>query len=418
MADIVGTEEGRVFAMIALALMVVIETICLPSYLAFLCFFREGRMSKLYPQESIRVAAAGSCLLGCLCVVVYMPSCMVLLGWHATLDHHPLVCLTLSAVSVALSISCACNMLYVSSHFAVTILRPLRVEAVFTKRRGVIIYVITVTVITVATATAGILLATDNFWQKDIVCLAFPSYWPPWMLQLNTFGFLIPAMLLSCGINSYVLYTAKKQASRMIHVQPKHRTQTPLAKVGNVQTKQPTQAPLATVSNVQAKHQSQSPLATFGNVLAKQLTQAPLATVGKVQAKQPTHAPLATLGNVLAKQPTKAPLAMVVNEKVEDTIAVSNTLDCMSSDKRRTYSWKGARFMCVNVSTTVTVVIPAYTVLGLVTLCQECLPPEIAFVVFMLLFAVTILGPVVYLYNSSRARNILKADILRLCERS
>ena len=208
-------------SMVALGILIVIETICLPSILILLCVFRrEDRMAKLYPQESVRIGSAGSYILSCFFVLVYIPLCLVLLGWHANLDNHPLACLSLFIPASTLSMSSLCNMLYMSTHFAFTILRPLNVDAIFTRRRSLISYIITVCVIPIIAATVWIVLIltqTKDFYEDHIVCLAFPAYWPRWTLQVTTFGFLIPVTSVSFATNSYLSFIARKQAIRTIH---------------------------------------------------------------------------------------------------------------------------------------------------------------------------------------------------------
>ncbi len=222
MGDIVATETGHVVAMVALGILAVIETVTLPSNLILLCLFRGDRMAKLYPQESVRIGAAGYCILGCLLGIVYIPTCMVLLSWHATLDKNPMLCLGLCMLAITLSMSAQCNMFYMSAHFAFTILRPLHVDAIFTRRRGLISYVITVYVIPVVITTIWgslSLVLTEKFYEDRIVCLAFLNYWPRWTLQVATFGFLIPVTAASFVLNSYLVYIARKQAKRTIDVQ-------------------------------------------------------------------------------------------------------------------------------------------------------------------------------------------------------
>ena len=166
MTDAVATVEGHLFAMVTLGLLTLIEIVSLPVNVFSLLLLRGDRLEKLYPQESVRVGAAGSCLLGAFYALVYMPACIALLGWHATLDSHPLTCFALSVICVSMSISCVFNMLYMSALFAFTITRPLHVDAIFTRQRGVIIYVITVYIIPVVVmtaATTAVLLLTDHF---------------------------------------------------------------------------------------------------------------------------------------------------------------------------------------------------------------------------------------------------------------
>ena len=216
------TEASHVVTLAALGILGVIETVCLPSTLLLLCLFREDRMAKLYPQESIRIGAAGSYILDCFLVLLHIPLCIVLLGWHAVLDGHPLACFSLCILATTLCMCIQCNMLYMSIHFAFTIIRPLRVNALFTRRRGVIGYVITVYVVPVVAGiiwTASVLTLTPDFFDEHIVCLAFPIYCPLWLLQATTFGFVIPLTSVSFILNSYLIFIAKKQARRTVHVQ-------------------------------------------------------------------------------------------------------------------------------------------------------------------------------------------------------
>ncbi len=222
MEGVIATQAGHVVAMVALGIMAVIETVCLPSILILLCLFREDRMAKLYPQESIRIGATGSYILCCVFVFVYIPVCIVLLGWHANLDNHPLACLGLSILATTLSMSALCNMLYMSTRFAFTILRPLHVDSIFTRRRSLISYIVTVYVIPIVAGTIWtvlILTTTEDFYADHIVCLALSVYWPRWTAQVATFGFLIPISLVSFILNSYLAYIARKQATRRIQVQ-------------------------------------------------------------------------------------------------------------------------------------------------------------------------------------------------------
>ncbi len=328
MADAVATVEGHVFAMVTLGLLTLIEIVSLPVNVFSLLLLRGDRLEKLYPQESVRVGAAGSCLLGAFYALVYMPACITLLGWHATLDNHPLTCFALSVICVSMSINCVFNMVYMSALFAFTIVRPLHVDAIFTRRRGVIIYVITVYIIPVVVmtaATTAVLLLTDHFWQHHIVCLAFPIYWPPWLLKVATFGFLIPAMFLSFGVSGYVLYVARKQATRTIQIQPDHQPHT--------------------VSRNRIMNTG-SDVGISGNT-----------------SSRPNHS-------------------------------------------------KGARQMCMSTTGFFLILIPAYTVTGIVAMCPDCLPPETAFVVLLLIFGMNTIGQVAYICSKSRAREMLKTSIL------
>ncbi len=223
---VVATEAGHVLAMVALGILVVIEIICLPSILILLCLFREDRIDKLHPQQTIRISAAGSYILCCVFVLLFIPLSMILLSWHANLDNHPLACLGLFIPVITLGMSTLCNMLYMSTHFAFTILRPLHVDVIFTRRRCIISYIITVYVIPIIAAaiwTVLILTLTEDFYQDHIVCLALPVYWPRWTLQVTTFGFLIPVTSVSFIIQSYLAYVARKQAMRIIHAEINHQ---------------------------------------------------------------------------------------------------------------------------------------------------------------------------------------------------
>ncbi len=223
MSEVVASDVGHLVAMVALGILVVIETVCLPSTLMLLCLFREGRMTMLHRQESLRVGATGSTILGCLFVLVYMPTCMVLLGWHATLDNHPIACMCLSLLDITLSVCALCNMFYMSMLSLFTVIRPLHVDAIFTRRRGLVSYVITVYVIPLAiatTLTALILTTVEEFYEEHVVCLAFPVYWPQWILQGTTCGILIPVTAATFILNSNLAYITNKQANRTGNDQP------------------------------------------------------------------------------------------------------------------------------------------------------------------------------------------------------
>ncbi len=336
MADVVATVEGHVFAMVALGLVTLIEIVSLPVNLCFLLFLRGDRVGKLYPQESVTVGAAGSCLLGAIYALVYMPACIALLGWHATLDNHPLTCFALSVICVTLNVSSMFNTLYMSALFTFTILRPLRVDAIFTRRRGVTIYIMAVYIIPIGamtTAITAVLLLTDQFWKDQIVCLAFPSYWPPWLIQASVFGLFIPAMFLSFGLNGYLLYVGKKQANRMAQIQPDQPPQTHI------------------VSGMRITD-TRSDVGISGN-----------------SSSGPTH-------------------------------------------------WKGARQMCMSTTVLFLILIPAYTITGIVAICPHCLPPETAFVVFLLIFGMTAMGPLGVVCSNSGVRDTLKNDVLRCLPQS
>ncbi len=242
MAALKSTHAGDIFASVALCIVVITELICMLGYPILARLVRQkATLHKLYPQDAYKVCAVASTVLGFAMTVVYLPTCMALLGWHRSLDHHPLACLVLPLVISMLSFISMINMFLTGLMFGVSIVFPLHFERIFTHRRTVLLILLFVWVTPILLITPfGLIMYNNNgyFSLTKIHCLAGLHYWPAWMKQVSVFGLIIPIMTQTFIIHFYVMFVAWKQSKRQVvpEQRPAPAVPTPMGKNHSVET--------------------------------------------------------------------------------------------------------------------------------------------------------------------------------------
>ncbi len=220
MESTTSTQNGDLFAWISLSIVVVTELLCLLGYSILARLVQQkDTFHQLYRQDAFKVSAVANIVWGFAMTVVYLPISIALLGWHRSLDHHPIVCLIIYLVlAMIFSFITMSNMFVTGLMLGVSIIFPLHFERVF-KRRTVMLIVLFVWLTpTVLITTFGLFtyIRNDHFSRSRIQCLAGLDYWPAWMKQVAVFCFIIPVMTETFVINFYVLFVAWKQSKRQI----------------------------------------------------------------------------------------------------------------------------------------------------------------------------------------------------------
>ena len=225
-----GTESGRVFARIAFIILIVLDCVSVPGNLVELVLVWRGLLSKYISQEAVRFCLANFSVLGCILSLVYIPASLVLLGWQDSLDHQPRVCAALCMVVLFLALCATFFIFYVSVIFNMTVAWPLRAQVMLSKPRLVASFLGVVFLLPAAIMAALIgavfTSGSDILDRSHLLCLAFPLYWPPWILKILVFCVIIPVMMTSCLLYAYVMHSAWKTSRRVEEFQPDCPTRT------------------------------------------------------------------------------------------------------------------------------------------------------------------------------------------------
>ncbi len=220
MASTIPGTVGDIFASVALCIVVVTELICLFAYPVLARLVHQKDIChKVYPQDAFKVGAVGTTFWGFTMIVIFLPTFIILLGWHRRLDHHPLACLIIYLVLAIFCFITLTNMFVSGLMFGVSIIFPLHFETIFTKRRSILLIVLLVWLTPIAVVTPFFLVLYENNGysaQQEVQCLAGLHYWPAWTKHLTVFGFFIPVMTEAFVIHFYVLFVAWKQSKRQV----------------------------------------------------------------------------------------------------------------------------------------------------------------------------------------------------------
>ncbi len=212
------------FARIAFVLLIILDCITIPANLLTLTLVSRGIMGKLYSQEAVRFCMASFSVFGCVISLVYIPTSLVLLGWQDSLDHQPRLCVALCVVVLLLGLCATFYIFYVSVIFNMTVAWPLRAQVMLSKPRLVTSFVGVVFLLPAAVMAAliGAVFASgsDILNRSQLLCLALPLYWPPWILKITVFGIIIPVMMTSFLVHVYVMRLAWKTSRRVQELQP------------------------------------------------------------------------------------------------------------------------------------------------------------------------------------------------------
>ncbi len=334
-----STQIGDIFATVASCIVVVTELICLIGYpvLARLVQQRDTR-HKLYPQDAFRVSAVGTTFWGFAMIVIFLPTCVALFGWHQSLNHHPLACLIIYLVLAIFCYITMTNMFVSGLMFGVSILFPLHFESIFTKRTSILLIVLLVWLTPIAVITPFFLvLYTNNNYsaQQQVQSLAGLYYWPAWTKHVTVFGYFIPVITETFIIHIYVLFVAWKQSKRQI---------TPEAR----------SAPALTTPK---RNKSRSSLET---------------------------------------------LHVESGQQIRRTKPAS----------RR----KGTWIIILLVCSVIFFLLPVCGAMILSTVCESCIAQDVAYILLMVIFALTPLGPIGYNLMHQRSRAAVKEIVMNFSQ--
>ncbi len=188
MAPTTSTHVGDILATVALCIVVVTEITCLLGYPVLARFVRQ-KGTTLYQQDVHKVSAVAVIVLGFAMTLIYLPASVALLGWHRSLDHHPLACLIIYLILAMFSFITISTLFLMGLMFGVSILFPLHFNRIFTLTRSALLIVLFVWLPPIVLVTPlGLVLYNYNGYstQEEVRCLTGFHYWPAWMRHMTS----------------------------------------------------------------------------------------------------------------------------------------------------------------------------------------------------------------------------------------